>query len=231
MFKEENKFNQLNISKTSNEFIKKHFLLRKRYEEDFFLNYNYFDPPNCKIFEIKYREINISKNINKIKKINPKYIISFGSSILSENFLKIFDNKSINVHLGISPFYRGAGTNFFPIINNELEYLGVTYMMTNTKIDGGNIIHQETPNIYQNDNVHTVGNRIISGLPITLTKLIKINNLAKYSFEQKFSKHDKIYAKKDFNIKNLKLYLKIYKKYFEIFSKKNRINKKLIKLI
>ena len=36
----------------------------------------------------------------------------------------------INVHLGLSPYYKGSATNFWPFVNNELQFLGVTFMVT-----------------------------------------------------------------------------------------------------
>lgn len=145
--------------------------------------------------------------------------------------ISLFKNKMINVHLGISPKYRGAGTNFFPIINKEIQYLGVTYMFTNEVIDGGDIIHQETPNIYLNDNVHIIGNRIISKIPFTLSKLIKIPNLNKHKKKQYFLTDDKVYKKKDFNTKILKNYLKNYKQNINQFVKNKKVAKNLISIV
>ena len=42
--------------------------------------------------------------------------------------LKEFRSKIINAHLGLSPYYRGSGTNIFPFVNKEIEYVGVTYV-------------------------------------------------------------------------------------------------------
>ncbi len=208
-----------------------HFLTRKQTEEDFFFNYLKYKPRNFKKTNVKYGNINNTIYLEQLKKIKPKFIISFGSSILKNQMIKLFKNRMINVHLGISPKYRGAGTNFFPIINKEIQYLGVTYMFTNEVIDGGDIIHHETPNIYLNDNVHIIGNRIISKIPSTLSKLIKIPSLYKYKIQQKFSTNDRIYKKKDFNAKILEHYSKNYKQNINQFVKNPKLAKNLISII
>ena len=37
-----------------------------------------------------------------------------------------FPAACLNIHLGLSPYYRGAGTNFWPLVNGEPEYCGAT---------------------------------------------------------------------------------------------------------
>ena len=67
----------------------------------------------------------------------------------------------MNVHLGLSPYYTGSGTNFFPFVENEPEYAGATFMFLDEGIDTGQIIHQVRPRILQNDNIHQIGTRLI----------------------------------------------------------------------
>ena len=65
------------------------------------------------------------------------------------------------MHLGLSPYYRGSGTNLFPFVNNEIQYVGATFMLLDRTIDNGRIIHQEQAKVFKNDNIHKIGNRLI----------------------------------------------------------------------
>ena len=65
----------------------------------------------------------------------------------------------------------------WPLVNNEPEYIGVTYMFIDENIDTGDIIHQIRPNLYQHDNVHTLGNRLIKDMALELELLLLKLNL------------------------------------------------------
>ena len=61
----------------------------------------------------------------------------------------------------MSPYYRGSGTNFWPFVNNELQFIGATFMHIDEGVDTGEIIHQIRANIFHDDNIHQIGNRLI----------------------------------------------------------------------
>ncbi len=99
--------------------------------------------------------------LNKINNLNPDIIIVYGSSLIKGQILQQYKNRILNVHLGLSPYYTGSGTNFFPFVENEPEYAGATFMFLDEGIDTGQIIHQIRPRIFQNDNIHQIGTRLI----------------------------------------------------------------------
>ena len=113
--------------------------------------------------------------LNQIIKLKPDLILVYGTSIIKGNFIKIFDKKIINIHLGLSPYYRGSGTNFFPFVNNEPEFCGVTFMFLDAGVDTGNIIHQIRPNIKAFDNFHEICNKLLSEMFDITKLLIKIS--------------------------------------------------------
>ena len=98
-------------------------------------------------------EINGDKVVKEIEKLNPDLIICYGASLINSSLLKSFKNRFINVHLGISPYYKGSGTNIFPIINNEFDMLGATFMHIDEGIDTGKVIHQFRSEIFIGDSI------------------------------------------------------------------------------
>jgi hypothetical protein len=50
--------------------------------------------------------------------MSPDLIISYGCSIIKRPLIEYFDKKFINIHLGLSPYYKEGGTNFWPFVNN-----------------------------------------------------------------------------------------------------------------
>lgn len=213
-------------SKNSSPLQKKHFIERKRYENYFFKNYNkkFKDPENTLI--VARGEINTNKKINeKISKINPDLIISYGCGLIKDKIINKFKKKFINIHLGLSPYYRGSGSNYWPLVNNEPQLVGATFMKIDKGIDTGPILHQIRGNIKKKDNVHKIGNRIIFDMTKELTKLL--NSKKKFTFVKK-KNHKKLYLKKDFNDESLLMIKKNFKnKMIENYlKKKNTIDKK-----
>ena len=115
-----------------------------------------------------------------------------------------------NMHLGLSPYYRGSGTNFWPFVNKELEYVGATILHLDPGIDTGDIVAHVRPIFEKNDTVHTIGCKVIKSSILVLIKII--NQLKNKKNIQripqwKISK-EKVYRIKDFDIFALNLYKK-----------------------
>ena len=188
---------QIINSKKSSSIQKKHFIDRKKHESKYFKKYikNLREPKNKLIVERGEINNNI-KLLKKILKINPDYIISYGCGLINEKVIKKFKDKIINIHLGLSPYYRGSGSNFWPLVNNEPQFIGATFMKINKGIDTGPILHQIRGSLNKKDNVHTIGNRVIFDMTKELIKIL--NSKKKFSFIKK-KQNKKIYFKKDFN--------------------------------
>ena len=185
--------------------IENHFLLRDKTEKSFFPNDNYFIP---KTLPIVYKEVNSPYVYEVIKNFKPDILIIFGSSIIKEPLLSLLPTGHIiNLHLGISPYYRGSGTNFWPFVNNELEYLGSTILHLDAGIDTGDIICHVRPKIELNDNVHTLGCKIIKSSVESLIKIIKLlDEGKKLNRVKQWDVKDRYYKTKDFDENALSKY-------------------------
>ncbi len=186
--------------------IKKHVNLRRKTEDLFFKKFTNKNSKYNSIF-IENNKINDEKIMNLIKKENIDYLIAYGCSIVTQKFINRFKGKFLNIHLGLSPYYKGAGTNFFPFVNKELQFCGSTIMEISKKIDGGKIVHQIRPDFELNDNIHTIGNKIIKKTFEDLCKILISKKKIKY-FKLKTKYRTKFYKKKDFNKKSLQLAIK-----------------------
>ena len=87
-------------------------------------------------------EINSPRYTQAIIDAKLDLLITYGSSLIREPLLSAFEGWFLNVHLGLSPYYRGSGTSYWPLVNREPEYGGTTFMHIDTGVDTGKIIHQ-----------------------------------------------------------------------------------------
>ena len=85
----------------------------------------------------------------------------FGSSIIREPLLSHFQGRIVNMHLGLSPYYRGSATNYWPLVDGIPECVGVTIHHATAIVDGGGILAQARPDPTPADDVHDLGCKTI----------------------------------------------------------------------
>ena len=109
-----------------------------------------------------------SDEVGRMERLRPEVVLVFGTGILKGAVIDAFAGRMINIHLGLSPYYRGAGTNFWPLVNGEPEYVGATIHYLDAGIDTGPIIAHTRPRIGRDDGPHDIGNRAIAQAAETL---------------------------------------------------------------
>lgn len=186
--------------------IDNHFLEREKSEEFYFGSYITF-PENLILQDVSFKEIN-SKYVQELLKTNDiQLILLFGTSIISNDILSKFENKVINLHLGLSPYYKGSGTNFFPIKNNHFEYIGATFHLATTEVDSGKVLHQiRSSNLSIEDSIHSIGNKTIleagESFPLVVKSFLQ-NELVLYNQDSNLNLFE--YRIKDFNVDAIKI--------------------------
>ena len=186
--------------------INEHFKLRDETEKFFFPNNYSF---NSETLSIRYTDLNTNHILQKIKEFQPNMIFVFGSSIIKEPLLSLTTSiPTFNLHLGISPYYRGSGTNFWPFVNNELEYVGSTILHINSGIDTGDIICHTRPIIEVGDNVHSVGCKVIQTSVESLFQIIDMvtKKIEPTPIKQWSVENERYYKTTDFNEEILQKY-------------------------
>jgi len=74
------------------------------------------------------------------------FFIVFGCGILSGDLGKfLIKRKAINLHMGISPFFKGAACNFWAQYFGKSEFVGATIHYLSSDLDGGPIIERVVP--------------------------------------------------------------------------------------
>jgi folate-dependent phosphoribosylglycinamide formyltransferase PurN len=69
------------------------------------------------------------------------YIV-FGSSYIKGDLVNfLIKNKAINIHMGISPYYRGTDCNFWALYDNNPHLVGSTIHMLSKGLDSGKILY------------------------------------------------------------------------------------------
>jgi len=114
-----------------------------------------------KIINFKNKEIAEKKILNELKKNKIELICLAGfMKILSNNFIKRFKGKILNIHPSLLPKYKGLNTHQRAIENKD-KYSGCTVHFVNAKLDSGKIIVQKKVNILKKDTPVSLAKKIL----------------------------------------------------------------------
>jgi phosphoribosylglycinamide formyltransferase-1 len=182
-----------------------HLLAREQIEKDFFEVFVKHSEDESQPKAIEKGAINDETVVNEIISLAPDLIISYGCSIVKPTLINAFSDRFINIHLGLSPYYRGSGTNFWPFVNNEPEYCGVTFMKIDAGIDTGKVIHQIRPDIQPLDHFHIICNRLlIKTFKVCAQLIINFDHLEQMP-QIRTQKTDRIYKNAMFDENSVEL--------------------------
>ena len=163
-------------------------------------------PENIPVREADSRKaLNAPEMIDWARSLDADAVFDYGSGILEPPFLKALPEWKINLHGGLSPYYKGSATLLWPFYFQQPQLAGITYHLLEEKIDGGAILQHARPPLYPDDSVTDIACRAIthgaeSGIRL-LKKLESAGSLEK--FPQKNS--GKLFLESDYRPSHLKV--------------------------
>lgn len=152
-----------------------------------------------KIKYVQYDNVNGQEIFEWIKSLNPDCIAIYGTSIIKPPILNNYENRIINMHLGLSPYYRGSGTNFWPLVFGEPECVGATIHLAIKKVDAGAILRQIRPEIEFDDGPQDIGNKTIIAGAELMTRCIDGYIKKEIKPQAQDFSIGKVFRQKDFN--------------------------------
>lgn len=152
--------------------FQKHFENRYRVESKIYgdLNAHEVFRNHDPIF-IKPDELNSKLIAEKVKKFKADLCFIFGADLILDPVIDELPADKINLHLGLSPWYKGAATLFWPFYHLEPQFCGSTFHQITHQADAGKIIHQCVPKLFLGDTIHDVGARCVVKAKDDLNKI------------------------------------------------------------
>lgn len=153
----EDRFDQKAYGEIS-DIIVGHFSMRDQHELKYFSGADW--PKGADVISVARNGINSKNVVDMIRLLKPEGITVLGCGLIAEDIIDICP-KIVNAHQGLSPYYRGSGTNFWPFYNEEPEYVGVTVHYIDRGVDTGKIICHGRPEIIDGEGPHDIGCKTI----------------------------------------------------------------------
>lgn len=195
------------LSKEELELEKRHLALLKRKEEEYFSQ----DPFSLNKNRHNIKEVDSKEELNGrdiakwITRCKPDVVVNYGSGILGKRLLEIMPKWKINLHGGLSPYYKGSATLMWPFYFQQPQLVGITYHLISSKIDGGAILQHYRPAMFEGDTVVDICCRAIrDGAAIgamLLNKLASMGQLKMYPQKT----NGKLFLEKDYRPFHIKV--------------------------
>ncbi len=90
-----------------------------------------------------------------LESLNPDIVLVNGTRIISKKILSCTNAIFVNIHVGITPWYRGSHGGYWSIKNNDASNFGTTIHIVDTGIDTGGILKQAFTTPTNKDNFTT----------------------------------------------------------------------------
>lgn len=150
----------------------RHFAERDQTEARFFGAAVFPDVPTLRL---SLEELNTEALVTFVNHAKPDLILSYGIHKLDQPILDALHCPlKWNTHGGLSPWYRGVITHFWPSYCLEPQMTGMTIHELTQAIDGGDVIHQSAAELVAGDGVHALACRAVTALGNDIPQLISV---------------------------------------------------------
>ena len=152
--------------------------------------------------------------------LNSDIFIVFGSSFIKKDLVNfLIDHKALNIHLGISPYYRGTDCNFWALFDNNPHLVGATIHLLSKGLDSGQILYHALSEIKEDPFIYTMS--AVKSAFESIAQKIENKTIFEHTPEiQDKSKEIKYSKKNEFNDEIIK----------KFFLNKIDLNSKIFKL-
>jgi methionyl-tRNA formyltransferase len=133
------------------EIMKEYFSYVLKAEEKIFGQLS-FTPKNVQTLSLKAGELDlVEPNILK-EALQSDFYVVFGSSYIKGELCDwLVKHQAINIHMGISPYYRGNSCNFWAMYDGRPDLVGATIHLLSKGLDSGKILFHALPSATETD--------------------------------------------------------------------------------
>ena len=133
---------------------------------------------------LNVEDINSPIVYERLKKEQPDLILDYGTSIVKDHILETAD-LALNLHGGLSPYYRGTFCTEWALVNCDPFNIGVTIHKLVGIIDGGGILAQKRITIKPSDTVGSINLQITQlGTELIVRAIDKIESGEQLQFKK-----------------------------------------------
>jgi len=104
---------------------------------------------------MRVNSVNDESCLTAIQLLKPDIVIVNGTRIISKRILQSSNAIFVNMHVGITPQYRGSHGGYWAVHNHDAEHFGTTIHLIDAGVDTGAVIRQAFVKPDKQDNFAT----------------------------------------------------------------------------
>ena len=129
-----------------------------------------FIPPNVNLLNLAYGDLKYLSTEDLGKATSADIFLVFGTSFISGELCDFLIKRSaLNIHMGASPYYRGASCNMWAMYDKKPEFIIGTVHSLSKEIDTGSIVFQALPPV----DMYEPFDLGMAAVKVTLTEILK----------------------------------------------------------
>lgn len=160
--------------------------------------------------EVKLEELNSDKTFDFVDKLKADLMISYGIHKLDNKILSLHNGNNFNIHGGLSPWFKGNTTLFWPFYMLRPNWAGITIHRLTQKLDGGEILHQSLPELESGDSMHDVANKAVIKATEDLIKIIRMYDNGKELLCHEQKGNGKLFLSDDWTPQTLRVIYNLF---------------------
>lgn len=155
--------------------------------------------------EISPDELNGERVHTFLQKLDPNVFLTYGTNILTPDTLNTLSGARWNVHGGLSPWYRGTITHFWPSYLLEPQFTGMTLHELTADVDAGPVIHQTQAPLVAGDGLHDLACRAVDAFTEELPRILALHKRDELSDPVTQSSTGRLWRNRDWRPEHLRL--------------------------
>jgi len=183
----------------------RHFKERDETENKFFFDQ---EVPDFPVLRVERDTLNSEMSVSWVREMKPDVVMIFGPGMIREPLISVLPQDTINLHLGLSPRYRGAATLFWPFYFLEPQWAGTTFHRIVHTPDGGDILHQTIPEMKMEDGIHDLSCRAVQESAREACKLLSM--YSEWDFRSQKPESGKNFLERDFKPEHLRMIYQVF---------------------
>jgi len=147
-------------------------------EKKYFGNIEFL-PSNVRPLIIKSGDLNQVDNAILAPALKSDEYIIFGANYIKGDLIDfLVKEEAYNIHMGVSPYYRGSSCNFWAAYEKNYDMIGATIHMLSKGLDSGEMLFHALPS-YEED-LFDLGMKAVKSAHKGLIENLKTGNLSKF---------------------------------------------------
>jgi hypothetical protein len=164
---------------------------------------------NIPVYKCQQKTLNSDATADFVREFDADIAFIFGTDLIKDPVLAVLPKIRLNLHLGLSPWYRGSATLFWPFYFLQPQFAGATFHQILPEADAGDILHQTVSKLQSADGIHDVGAKIVIQAKKDLRKLLEGYEMFGWTFHKQKSS-GRLFLTRDFQPAHLRLIYNTY---------------------